>query len=163
MRESPVTSLIKLPWWISLLIGLGMLAFGELLKMSDRTIPSPGKVAFGQSIQFFSILFLALAAIAFVISFFNDFFSKDVPRTETAPVPPAIDQSRPAPPPPPKKRKYTERDFMPAALRAELDAKEAQAAPPPPPPPPAKTVAGSPPLRAVPGAAAEIGGTGKAQ
>lgn len=143
MRESPVASLINMPWWINLLIGLGMLAFGELMKMPDLPNASPGKAAFGQSIQFFSIIFLSFAAIAFLLSCFREFFSATVQQPETAPAPPRTVQPQPAPPPPPKKRKYTERDFMPAALRAELDAKEPPAAPerplkPKPPPPPGK-------------------------
>ena len=143
MRESPVVTFIRTPWWINLLIGVGMLAFGELLKISGLSGQAPGKVAFGQSVQFFSIIFLGFAAIAFLISCFRDFSGASVQQAETAPPPPQAAPPQPAPPPPPKKRKYTDRDFMPAALRAELDAKEPPAAPerplqPMPPPPPDK-------------------------
>ena len=155
MRESPLVSLIRMPWWINLLIGLGMLAFGELLKIADPAGASPGKVALGQSVQFFSIVFLSFSIVSFLVSCYKDFFSKTVRQPETAPVPARIEPLRPAPPPPPKKRKYTDRDFMPAALRAELDARGAGAAPdkplnPLPPPPPDKT-SGTPELKGGPG------------
>lgn len=140
MRESPVTSFIKTPWWINLVTGLGLMAFGELLKIAGLSGRSPGKIALGQSLQFISLIFLVLAAISFLIACFREFSGAKVRRAETAPAPPRPEPPRPAaPPPPPKKQKYTERDFMPAALRAELDAREAPAGPgsplaPPPPP-----------------------------
>ena len=112
MRQSPIVSLITLPWWLSLLVGLGMLAFGELLKISGGAGQAPGKVAFGQSIQFFSIIFLGFAAICFLISCFRDLPGADARQKPSAPPRP---HSRNHPPPP--KRKPTERDFMPAALR----------------------------------------------
>ena len=146
-----------MPWWINLLVGLGMLAFGELLKISGSSGQAPGKVAFGQSIQFFSIIFLGFAAICFLISCFRDFSGADARQAEAVPAPPRTAQPEPAPPPPPKKRKYTERDFMPAALRAELDAKEAPTAPgpplkPAPPPPPGRKDDRAPAVKDLPAA-----------
>ena len=124
MRESPIITLIKMPWWINLLIGLGMLAFGALLKMDNIPGASPGKFAIGQSVQFFSVFFLAFSAISFLAAFYREFFGQWTRQPEAAP--PLSKNITPAPtlPPPPKKKKYSERDFMPPALRAELDAKE---------------------------------------
>lgn len=118
------------------------MAFGELVKIAGLSGRSPGKIALGQSLQFISLIFLVLAAISFFIACFRGFSGAKVPRPETVPAPPPLPPAPPrpaAPPPPPKKQKYTERDFMPAALRAELDAREAPAGPgsplaPPPPP-----------------------------
>jgi len=104
-----------------------MLAFGELLKISDLADPSPAKVALGQSIQFFSIIFLGFALISFISACFRNFFSEKPTRKEPAPEFNPVDRPQPAPPPLVRKRKYTERDFMPAALRAELETKETQA------------------------------------
>jgi len=166
MRESPLATLINMPWWINLMIGLGMLAFGELLKISGFSGQAPGKVAFGQSVQFFSIVFLGFAAICFLISCFRDLSGANVQQAKAAPAPPRTGQPEPAPPPPPKKRKYTERDFMPAALRAELDAKEAPAAPEPPlkptppPPPPGKKDGAVPAVKDIPAAKTGTAGEG---
>ncbi len=112
-----------------------MLAFGELLTISDLTGSSPVKVAFGQSVQFFAIIFLSFAAISFISSCFSKFFRRNA-KAKTTPEPEQIARPQPAPPPPAKKRKYTERDFMPAALRAELEAQEEARLPEAPPPPP---------------------------
>ncbi|MEI7481845.1 MAG: hypothetical protein WCK75_05800 [Elusimicrobiota bacterium] len=134
MRKSPITVLVKTPWWINLLIGLGMLSFGSILKMDDIPGASAGKFAFGQSVQFFSIFFIGLAAASFLLAFYRQFFGKWMQLAETAPAP-MQDAPPPPPPPPPKKRKYTDRDFMPPVLQAEFDAKEAGRGQLPEPPP----------------------------
>ena len=139
MRESPIITLAKMPWWINLLIGLGMLSFGSLLKMDDISGMSPGKFAFGQSIQFFSIVFIGLSAVSFLLECCKGFSGKRIPQAEAVPSPPQNASPPPPPPPPPKKRKYTDRDFMPPALRAGLDAEERQTVhDQPPKPPPAR-------------------------
>jgi len=140
MRQSPIFVLVKTPWWINLLIGLGMLSFGSILKMDDIPGASPGKFAFGQSVQFFSIIFIGLAAASFLLAFYRQFFGKWTQLAETVPETPQ-DVPPPPPPPPPKKRKYTDRDFMPPVLQAEFDAKELAAERAQlPEPPPAPTI-----------------------
>ena len=118
-----------MPWWINLLLGLGMLAFGSLLKLDDIAGASQWKFAFGQAIQFFSIIFLGLSVVSFLTVFYGKFFGKWTQEAQAppAPVKNVTPVSFSPPPPPPQKKKYTDRDFMPPALQAEFDAKERKA------------------------------------
>ncbi len=126
MRESPIINLLKLFWWLPLLIGLGMLAFGSLVKTGNVFGASPDKLAFAQSVQFLSIVFIGLSVVSFLISFSKEFLGKWVrlPEGDSSRTQPQSPPTPPQSPPPPPGKKYTDRDFMPPALRAELDAKE---------------------------------------
>ena len=124
MRESPVITLLKMFWWLPLLIGLGMLAFGSLVKTGYAFGASPEKLAFAQSMQVFSIIFIGLSVVSFLICFSQEFLGKWVQMPDAG-TPEAQKPPPPAPQPaPPPRKKYSDRDFMPPALRAELDANE---------------------------------------
>ena len=124
MRESPVIALLKLFWWIPLLIGLVMLAFGTLVKALGVFGTSPEKLAFAQSVQFLSIIFIGLSAVSFLISLSGEFIAKWVQLPDAGGSKVQVPPPAPPPPPPPPRKKYTDRDFMPPDLRAEVDAKE---------------------------------------
>lgn len=126
-----MAALLNLSWQKLLIIGLGTLAFGALLKTEELSGASPAKFALGQAAQFFSLLFLASALFSLIRIFFGRFFSKDMglspaPLPVLPPVPPspAAAPAAPAPSPAPVKKQYTERDFMPPEMRTTLEEKE---------------------------------------
>lgn len=141
MRESPLVTLIKTPWWLNLLIGLGMMSLGQLLKSGDGGY-SLMRRSFGDGLQIVSVFFVVLALASFMIGASNGLSGGPDAVSRVPEPPPSPAQRQPAAPlqgqppaharpqqpaaPPPAKKKYTERDFMPPAMRAELRAKERQ-------------------------------------
>lgn len=110
------------------MIGLGMMAFGQLLKTDTGGYFPLAKRSFGEGLQIVSVFFVVLALASFLIAALNEFSGGKVPETASGDPgrarPAQLPQAPPPPPPPPPKKKYTERDFMPPAMRAELAAKE---------------------------------------
>lgn len=123
------------------MIGLGMMSLGQLLKSGEGGL-SLLQRSFGDGLQIISVFFVVLALASFMIGASNELSGKgpdtasrvhEPPRAPARPQPaahrhgepaaPGLPQQPAAPPPPPKK-KYTDRDFMPPAMRAELRAKE---------------------------------------
>lgn len=124
MHRSPLVTLIKTPWWLNLMIGLGMMALGQLLKSGDGG-GSLFQRSFGDGLQIVSVFFVVLALASFLIGASNELSGGGAGTASRVHEPPrAPDRPQPAQPPP--KKKYTERDFMPPAMRAELRAKERQ-------------------------------------
>lgn len=109
------------------MIGLGMMSLGQLLKTDSGGDFPLAKRSFGEGLQIVSVLFMVLALASFLIATLNEFSGGKVPETTPdgpeRPRPAQLPQAPPPPPPPPKK-KYTERDFMPPAMRADLAARE---------------------------------------
>jgi len=122
MNQPPSSAIFKLSWRKNLLIGLGLLAFGALLKTEDVSGHYPAKYALGQASQFVSLLFFGLAAASVIRSFFGNFYSRNVAMPD--PVPEPVGHAGPPKPPPLPKKKYTERDFMPPAMRTGSAADE---------------------------------------
>lgn len=137
MRESPLITLIKIPWWLNLMIGLGMMSLGQLLKAGSGDLALIQR-SFGDGLQIVSVFFVVLALASFMIGASNELSGER--RPDPAPGParppgpqaarqpgaPPVTQQPPQPqaPPPPPKKKYTERDFMPPAMRNQQSAGE---------------------------------------
>ncbi len=147
MRESPLLTLIKMPWWLNLMIGLGMMSLGQLLKNGEGGVFPLFQKPLGDGLQIMSVFFVVLALASFMIGASNEISAgegadtasrvHEPPRAPAAPQPgPAAHQQAPSrnhqaaapaapqPPPAPPKKKYSERDFMPPAMRAEMASKE---------------------------------------
>lgn len=106
------------------MIGLGMMSLGQLLKSGGAF--SPFRRSLGDGLQIVSVFFVVLALASFMIGAGNELSGREPDTASRVHKPPSVPpQRQPAAPPPPKK-KYTERDFMPPAMRAELRAKERQ-------------------------------------
>jgi|GEM_PF-3016974 len=120
MRDSPFSVLAGMPWRISLPAGLGLLAFGFLLKTEELSAGSPAKFALGQAVQFISLVFMLSALVSLARAFSIRFLSRSVAPAEI-PAPKPASGPAFAPAPKPEKKKYTEMDFMPPEMRAALE------------------------------------------